>query len=133
MGYCGGKGRNTARTATHPLHAVHHKRADIFPTNILHPWTCRFPLRYKSTVVLAIELGPGRPGVRSFSRCRRGKVAFGAAQVGEVVAAGEESLDIACRLAQALAVFDQGDANEAFAIFAETDPGRHRNIGPLEQ
>ena len=40
---------------------------------------------------------------------------------GHIVAAGEEGLDVTRRLAQPLAVLDEGDADEAFAIFAKAD------------
>src|SRR5258708_1520889 len=60
-----------------------------------------------------------RPGL---FRCRGG--ALGAAQLGHVVAAGEEGFDVAGCLAQALAVLDQRDADKALAMLAETDPRR---------
>src|SRR4051794_20007589 len=64
------------------------------------------------------------------SFCRRG--ALGAAQLREVVAAGEEGLDVAGGLAQALAVLDKCDADESFAVLAETDTRRDRDIGAFE-
>src|SRR3990170_1516115 len=45
----------------------------------------------------------------------------------------EEAADIAGGLADALLVLHQRDADMAFAIFAETDAGRHRDIGLLDQ
>src|SRR5262249_7646864 len=63
----------------------------------------------------------------------RSNVAVAAAQLGDVVAAREEGSDVARRLAQALSVLNQGDAYEAFAMFAKGDPRRHRDIGLLEQ
>src|SRR5713226_4193910 len=69
-------------------------------------------------------------GCRELFR-RRG--ALGAAQFGEVVAAGEEGLDVARCLAQALAVLDERDAHEALAVLAKADPRRDRDIGAFEQ
>src|SRR6266851_2956804 len=85
------------------------------------------------TRLTEVKSGPSNSCSPRISRYRCGKVAFGAAQFGDVVAAGEESPDVARCLAQALAVLDEGDADETLAIFAETDPRRHRDIGPLEQ
>src|SRR5665213_803180 len=45
----------------------------------------------------------------------------------------QEAADIARGLADALLVLDQRDANEPFAIFAETDAGRDREFGLLHQ
>src|SRR4051812_38828002 len=59
----------------------------------------------------------------------RRRCAVGAAQFGEGIAAGEEGFDVAGCLAQALAVFDQRDADEALAVLAEPDPRRDRDIG----
>src|SRR6266702_3672557 len=59
--------------------------------------------------------------------------ALGAAQLREVVAAGEEGLDVARCLAQALAVLDERDAHEPLAVLAEADPGRDGDIGPFEE
>src|SRR5947208_11702225 len=59
--------------------------------------------------------------------------ALGAAQLREVVAAGEEGLDVAGCLAQALAVLDEGDAHEPLAVLAEADAGRDRDIGAFEE
>src|SRR5437764_340203 len=57
----------------------------------------------------------------------------GTAQFRGVVAAGEEGLDVAARLPQPLAVFDEGDAHETLAVFAEPGAGRDRDIGPFQQ
>ena len=46
---------------------------------------------------------------------------------------GQELLDRTSRLPDAVLVFDQSDANEAFAVFAETDAGRDRDVGLLDQ
>src|SRR6516165_187781 len=56
-----------------------------------------------------------------------------AARLWSVVAARQEALNVAGRLAQALSVFDQRDADKPLAVFAETDPRGDRDIGPLEQ
>src|SRR6266481_3870813 len=65
------------------------------------------------------------------SRCRS-EALPAAPQLGDVVADGEKGLDVARRLAQALTVLDQGDADEALAIFATTVPRRHGpvRVGP---
>src|SRR5712691_10752687 len=59
--------------------------------------------------------------------------ALGAAQLWEVVAAGEEGLDVAGCLAQALAVLNERDADKALAVLAETNSGRDGDIGAFEQ
>src|SRR5208283_210805 len=53
---------------------------------------------------------------------------LGPSQFGHVVSAAEEGFDVARRLAQALAVLDQRNANESLAVFAKSDPRRHRDI-----
>src|SRR5271166_376501 len=58
---------------------------------------------------------------------------LGPSQLGDIVATAEEGLDVARRLAQALTVLDQRDANESLAVFAKSDPRRHRDIGLFEQ
>ncbi len=45
----------------------------------------------------------------------------------------EEPANIARSLPDAVLVLDQRDAHIALAMFAEADPGRHRDIGPLDQ
>ena len=45
----------------------------------------------------------------------------------------EKTANIACGLADALFVFDHGDAHIAFAMFAEADTGRHGDVGLLDQ
>src|SRR6266851_1932783 len=59
--------------------------------------------------------------------------AFGAAQLREVVAAGEEGFDVAGCLTQALAVLDERDAHEPLAVLAEADPRRDGDIRAFEQ
>src|SRR6185437_2789580 len=49
------------------------------------------------------------------------------------IATAQEQLDVARRLAQALAVLDQGNADVALAVVAESHARRHRDIGLLEQ
>src|SRR5271163_3721245 len=61
-----------------------------------------------------------------------GKISVAGA-LDQVVAAGEEGFDVACRLTQALPVLDQGDTDEPFAIFAKADARRYRHIGLFEQ
>src|SRR5205823_13029865 len=57
----------------------------------------------------------------------------GAAQFGEVVAAGEEGLDVAGGLAQTLAVLDEREAHEPLAVLAKANPRRDRDVGAFEQ
>src|SRR5690348_14421343 len=45
----------------------------------------------------------------------------------------KEPAEIAGGLADALLVLDQGDAHEPFAVLAEADAGRHRDLGLLDQ
>src|SRR5215831_11790897 len=56
-----------------------------------------------------------------------------AAHLWNVVATRQEALNVAGRLAQALSVFDQRDADKSLAVFAKTDPWGDRDIGALEQ
>src|SRR6185437_1345727 len=49
------------------------------------------------------------------------------------IAPRQEELDVARRLTQSLSVFDERDADIAFAVLAESDARRHRDIGLLEQ
>src|SRR5215468_10974729 len=81
-----------------------------------------------------IEIKSGRPKdlATNSSRCRS-EALFAATQFGDVVTTGEKGFDVARRLPQALTVLHEGNADEAFAIFAKTDPRRHGDIGPFEQ
>src|SRR5713101_5162581 len=83
-------------------------------------------------VKFARETSARRQFVERSGRCCC-KIVVAAAQLAHVVAAGEEGLDVARCLAQALAVLDEGDADETLTIFAKPDPRRDRDIGALEQ
>src|SRR6266542_2682754 len=74
-----------------------------------------------------------RPRFSEGRLLRRGGGPLLAAQFRRVVAARQEGLDVARRLAQPLPVLDQRDADKALAVFAEADTRRHRDIGPLQQ
>src|SRR5262249_11555973 len=76
----------------------------------------------------------GEPGSPTSALLRRGGGrAHRAAQLGGVVAAREERLDVARRLPQALAVLDERDPDKPLAIFAKAGAWRHRDIGALQQ
>src|SRR5271166_2347836 len=62
-----------------------------------------------------------------------GEALLAATQLSDVVTAGQESSDVARRLAQALTVLDEGDTDEPLAIFAKADPRRNCDISALEQ
>src|SRR5262249_5765917 len=80
------------------------------------------------------EVKSGRPQglLTNSSRCSS-EALLASPQLRDVVSAGEKSFDVARRLPQALTVLHEGNADEAFAIFAKTDPRRHGDIGPFEQ
>src|SRR6266851_6934720 len=82
------------------------------------------------TVPVPTDANRSEAGFQPLLRRRR---ALGPAQLREVVAAGEEGLDVARCLAQALAVLDERDAHEALAVLAKADPRRDRDIGAFEQ
>src|SRR5260370_20710506 len=65
-------------------------------------------------------------------RSRR-KISVAGAKFDQVVAAGEEGFDVACRLTEALSVLDERDTDEPLAIFAKADAWRHRHIGLFKQ
>src|SRR5437879_3338868 len=82
---------------------------------------------------------PARPTLRGSAMVQSGKcprsAAFGERQdVVQLFRAGfKKAPDVAGGLADALLVLDQRDADISFAVFAEADAGRDRDLGLLDQ
>src|SRR5581483_7130363 len=66
---------------------------------------------------------------RSRPALPRGLLRHGDDVVQAVAGAGEELLDVACGLADAVLVLDQGDAHEALPVLAEAQARRDGNVG----
>src|ERR1041385_4816823 len=79
---------------------------------------------------------PATPTLRgaAMTRTRRSACRRERNDVVQLLGGGfEEAADIARGLADALLILHQRDAHMAFAIFAEADAGRHRDLGFLDQ
>src|SRR5215831_8792553 len=60
-------------------------------------------------------------------------ISFTASSSARARSPGGERLEAAERLLDALLVFHEGEADEAFSVLAESDAGRHRHLAVLDQ